>query len=160
MAPMIIGAAAILVAVAVNALVVVKQLPHAASPVAKMEVSLAPLVGLLIIVPIFLYERSLTSQFQIETNCLVLGRKRFPLEGVVEIRRDPDIMRWAVKTLGNGGLGAIRGRFWSKRVGKFYAFLTGTENAVVLRWPDRVVAVSPADPEFFMYSARLAAGLK
>ena len=33
--------------------------------------------------------------------------------------RDPDIMRWAIKLMGNGGLGAIRGSFWSKRIGKF-----------------------------------------
>ena len=69
-------------------------------------------------------------------------------------------MRWAIRIRGNGGLGAIRGRYWSKRLGKFDAFLTGSENAVVLRWPDKVVAVSPADTEFFIYSARAAAGLK
>jgi hypothetical protein len=30
----------------------------------------------------------------------------------------------------------------------------------VLRWPGKVVAVSPSDPEFFMQSARQAAGLR
>lgn len=159
-APMVGVAAVLFAGIAFNALVVARHMPGRASLAEKGVVSLAPIVGLLITVPIFLYERSVTSQFSIEENCLVLGRKRFPLEGLVEASRDPNILRWAVKRHANGGLGAIRGRFWSKRVGSFYAFLTGTENAVVLRWPDKVVAVSPADPDFFIYSARSAAGLK
>jgi hypothetical protein len=38
--------------------------------------------------------------------------------------------------------------------------MTDSDHAVVLRWPDKVVAVSPADTEFFIYSARAAAGLR
>jgi len=158
-APFIVVATVLFAAVAFNALVVVRHMPGNTPLATRTAVSLAPLVGLVIVVPIFLFERSRTSQFRIEMNCLVLGRKRYPLEGLVDASRDPDIMRWAVKKFGNGGLGSIRGRFWSKRVGNFYAFLTGTENAVVLRWPDKVVAVSPADPDFFIYSVRSAAGL-
>jgi PH (Pleckstrin Homology) domain-containing protein len=146
-------------AVAACALVAAKQMPRRAPVAAKAAATLAPLAALLVVAPIYLFERSKVSQFRIEMNCLVLGSKRFPLEGLVEVRRDPEIMRRAIKTFGNGGLGAIRGRFRSKRIGKFYAFMTGTENAVVLRWPDKVVAVSPADPEFFIYSARSAAGI-
>ncbi len=76
------------------------------------------------------------------------------------IVRDPDILKWAFRTGGNGGLGAIHGRFWSKRVGKFEAFMTDPEKAVVLRWPGRTVAVSPQDPEFFIFTVRKASGLK
>ena len=57
-------------------------------------------------------------------------------------------------------MASIRGRYWSKQSGKFDAFMTDPEKAVVLRWPDRLVAVSPADPEFFILCARSAAGLK
>jgi hypothetical protein len=32
-------------------------------------------------------------------------------------------------------------------------------DAVVIRWPDQTVAVSPADPENFLYDARQAPGL-
>ncbi len=123
-------------------------------------VALAPLVGFLATVPVFLYERSKVSRFRIEENCLVLGSKRFPLQGLLEVRRDPEVMRWAIKVFANGGLGSLRGSFRSRRLGKFYAFMTGTENAVVLRWPDKTVAVSPADPEFFMLTVRSAAGLR
>ncbi len=121
---------------------------------------LAPFVGLFVVLPVFFFQRSRVARFRIEENCLVLGRKRYPLESLVSIARDPEILRWAFRKAGNGGLGAISGRYWSRRVGKFDAFLTGAENAVVLRWADKTVAVSPSDPEFFIYCARSAAGLK
>lgn len=119
-----------------------------------------PLIALAMMVPMFLYERSKVARFEIRDNCLVLGGKSYPLQGLVEVARDPEIMRRAMKVIGNGGLGAIRGRYWSKRIGTFHAFLSSTENAVVLRWPERVVAVSPADTEFFITCAKSAAGLR
>jgi hypothetical protein len=128
--------------------------------IARMVVGLAPLAGLVVTIPAFFIERSKVSRFSIADNSLVLGKKSYPLPGLVSVERDPKIMCWAFKKYGNDGLGAIRGRFWSKRVGKFEAFLTGSENAVVLRWPDRVVAVSPADPEFFITCAKSASGLR
>lgn len=119
-----------------------------------------PLISLVVMVPLFLYERSKVARFAIRDSRLVLGGTSYPLEGLVEIARDPEIMRRAIKLMGNGGLGAFRGRFWSKRIGTFHAFLSSPEDAVVLRWPDRVVAVSPADAEFFMICAKSAAGLR
>jgi hypothetical protein len=131
-----------------------------ATTASHLTVALAPLAGLVLTVPMFFFERSRVSRFFITENSLVLNKKSYPLAGLLSAERDSRIMCWAFKTRGNGGLGAIRGRFWSTRVGKFEAFLTGTENAVVLRWPDRVVAVSPADPEFFITCAKSAAGLR
>lgn len=139
--------------------VLIKMPPQAASNARMMQIFL-PILPLLVISVFFLSERARISRFSIEEDVLVLGKKRFPLKGLLEATRDPHVMRWAIRKFGNSGLGSIRGRFWSKRLGNFYAFLTGTENAVVLRWPDKVVAVSPADTEFFIYTARAAAGLK
>jgi hypothetical protein len=150
----------VVVAVVIDATVVAGKMMRGRTVADRTVVSLAPLAGLLITVPVFLYERSKVSRFAIEENVLVLGRKRHPLAGLISAERDPEVLRWAVRVLGNGGLGAIRGRYWSKRIGKFEAFLSGTENAVVLRWPDRVVAVSPADPEFFITCATSAAGIR
>jgi len=157
--PTVFTFAILLAVLAFNLVLALTELPRIR--ITRMiTVALAPLVGLPVLVPMFLFERAKVARFRIEENCLVLGRKRFPLQGVVEVQRDPDVMRWAIKQFANGGLGSIRGSFRSKRLGKFYAFMTGTENAVVLRWPDKVVAVSPADPEFFIYSVRSAAGIK
>jgi hypothetical protein len=127
---------------------------------ARIMQVIAPALPMLILVPQILFERNRISKFGIENNVLVLGKKRFPLDGLVEVARDPDVLKRARKRFGNGGLGAIRGSYVSKRLGKFETFLTCTENAVVLKWPDKIVAVSPADTEFFIYSAREAAGLR
>jgi hypothetical protein len=108
----------------------------------------------------FFRERSRVSTIRIENNLLVLGKKSYPLEGLVEAVRDPEVLKNARKRYGNGGLGAIRGKYRSKRNGDFETFLTDPEKAVVLKWPGKAIAVSPADPEFFIYSARSAAGLR
>jgi hypothetical protein len=127
---------------------------------ARMLQALVPLLPIAIFLASFLWERSRASQFSIEENVLVVRRKRYPLLGLVAAERDPKVMCRARRRWGNSGVGAIRGHFRSKRLGKFEAFLTDPDNAVVLRWPERVVAVSPADPDFFIYSARSAAGLR
>jgi hypothetical protein len=155
-----ISFAGVLIACAFSLAVELRVFPGHAQIGPRVIATLAPLVGLLVAVPLFLYERAKVSRFRIQENCLVLGRKRFPLEGLASAERDPEVLKRAFKVYGNGGVGAIRGRFRSCRIGKFYAFLSGTENAVVLRWPDRAVAVSPADPDFFIMNAKSAAGLR
>jgi hypothetical protein len=133
--------------------------------------ALAPFAGVLIAIPAYFSERATVEKFRIEENVLVLGKRRFPMAGMVEATRDPDVLRGARRVAvweglklaslrGRKGFASIQGFFKSKRVGKFYAFLTGTEKAVVLRWPDKAVAVSPSDPDFFIYMARSAAGLR
>jgi len=105
----------------------------------------------------FVCDRNTTAQFKIIDNVLVTGKKSYPLTGLTDISRNREIMSWAVRMLGKGGLGAIRGRYWSLRSGgMFDAFLTDTEYAVVLRWPKNAVAVSPADPELFIHTVRKA----
>jgi hypothetical protein len=136
------------------------QTPHPRHKPVLPYFFLFPIAVPLVLVPISLYQRNAVRTIRIEDNQLIWGKKRHPLEGLIQIERDPRIMRWALRCGGNSGLGAIRGRFRSKRVGKFEAFLTDPEKAIVLRWPDKTLAVSPLDPEFFIYSVRSAAGLK
>jgi hypothetical protein len=121
---------------------------------------LGPLAVPIVILLVSVYQRSAVERIRIEDNCLVWGKKRHSLEGLTGMERDPRILSWAFRRGGNSGLGAIRGRFWSKRVGRFEAFMTDPAKAVVLRWPDLTLAVSPADPDFFMYSVRSASGFK
>jgi hypothetical protein len=138
--------------------------------------AIAPAAALLVGVPSYLAERARVSKFRIEENSLVLGKERLPLEGMVSAERDPEVLRKARRICGNAlqppsgftwfssrsraKLCAITGSFRSERLGRFYAFLTDTEHAVVLRWPDKVVAVSPSDPEFFILMVRSGAGLR
>jgi hypothetical protein len=152
--------AAVLAIPIVNFCVFALMIPkhaHADDAVSRNIGSLIPVVFLSLS---FLWERSKASGFSIEDNVLVIRKKRYPLQGLAAALRDREVMRKATRRMGNSGMGCIRGSFRSKRLGKFEAYLTDPENAVVLTWPDRVVAVSPADPEFFIYSARAAAGLR
>jgi hypothetical protein len=133
---------------------------HGRVPASKVvALALTPVLAALVGTFFFFRQRSRVAQFMIEEDVLVLGKKRYPLQGATDVVRDAGVLKGAFKRCGNGGLGAITGSFKSKKYGKFYVFLTGTENAVVVRWADQAVAVSPADPEFFILSARKAAGL-
>jgi Bacterial PH domain len=62
---------------------------------------------------------------------------------------DPGAMTGAIRVFGNGGLFSFTGLFRSRSLGKFRAYVTDPARAVVLRFPDRVVVVSPANPEVF-----------
>ena len=154
-----VGAVTLAIAV-VNIVLMAKAGRPPKAPVPVALSSAISFVPMLVATVSFLMARSRASSFSVEESVLVLGKKRFPLAGMTEAKRDPEVLRKAIKLWGNGGLGAIRGTFMSKRLGKFYAFLTDTEHAVVLRWPGKVVAVSPSDPEHFVHVAREAAGLK
>jgi hypothetical protein len=151
--------ALLLVFFAFNFYRALEKVQHA-PPRVRMFQALGPLIPIAFFLASYLRERSMGSQISIEDNTLVLRKKRFALEGLTAAVRDPEVLRGARKRVGNSGLGSIRGKFTSKRLGKFEAFLTDPASAVVLTWPDKVVAVSPSDPEFFVYSARSAAGLR
>jgi len=84
---------------------------------------------------------------------------RFPLAGLQDAAPDREALRGAWKRVGNDGLGAISGRFQSRRLGRFHAYVTDGERAVVLRWPDRCLVVSPDQPAWFVETVRRHAGL-
>lgn len=63
---------------------------------------------------------------------------------------DPDAMKGSIRTFGNGGLFSFTGRYKSKKLGHYRAFVNKAANAVVLRFPDRTVVLSPGDPAAFV----------
>jgi len=83
---------------------------------------------------------------------------RLPLAGVTTVESDREATHGAWKLMGNDGLGAYAGRFRSKKLGNFRAYVSDPACAVVLRWPDRCLVVSPAQPGEFIdaLQARLA----
>lgn len=83
---------------------------------------------------------------------------RFPLEGLNGATLDHEALRGARKVVGNDGLGAISGRFSSKRLGTFRAYVTDKEHAVVLRWPDHCLVISPQQHSLFIEAVRKRAG--
>ena len=100
--------------------------------------------------------RVVEAELQVE---LPFRTARFPLEGLKDVTPDREALRGARKIIGNDGLRAISGRFRSKRLGRFHAYVTDGERAVVLRWPDRCVVISPDQHSLFIETVRKRAGL-
>ena len=100
--------------------------------------------------------RVVETELQVE---LPFRTARFPLEGLKDVTPDREALRGARKIIGNDGLRAISGRFRSKRLGRFHAYVTDGERAVVLRWPDRCVVISPDQHSLFIETVRKRAGL-
>lgn len=99
------------------------------------------------------------SGYSLEGNRLQVHRlvttTAIPLDGLARIRADPDACKGSLRVFGNGGLFAFTGWFYNRSLGRYRAFVTDFRHAVVLRFPDRVVVISPADPKEFV--RRLAA---
>lgn len=63
---------------------------------------------------------------------------------------DPAVLRGSIRLFGNGGFFSFTGVFQSSKLGRYRAFVTDPARCVILRFSDRVVVVSPADPEAFI----------
>lgn len=78
---------------------------------------------------------------------------RLPLAGLRSVTGDVDAMSGSVRVFGNGGLFSITGRFWNRKLGWYRAFATDQSRAVVLRYPDRTIVITPHDPQHFIMRA-------
>ena len=82
---------------------------------------------------------------------LTFWTARFDLAGLRTAGVDAQALKFgAMLSFGNSGLGAFHGYFWSKRMGKFRAYVTDKNRAIVLRWETKCVVVSPKDTENFI----------
>ena len=92
--------------------------------------------------------------FEIENGVLLVKRPGWmtaiSLVGLESVEFDPLAMKGAIRVMGNGGLFAFNGLFWSKRFGRFRVYLNDFDRAVILKFADRVVVVAPDDPERFV----------
>jgi PH (Pleckstrin Homology) domain-containing protein len=79
---------------------------------------------------------------------------RLPLTGLRSVTGDVDAMRGSIRVLGNGGVFAFTGRFWNSKLGWYRAFATDPGRAVVLRYANRTIVISPHDPQHFIMRAR------
>ena len=71
-------------------------------------------------------------------------------EGLQSVALEPDALRGALRTFGNGGLFGFTGWYESSRLGSFRVFATDSARTVVLRYAGRVVVVTPDPPEQFI----------
>jgi len=83
-----------------------------------------------------------------------------PLAGLVAVNGEPQGLRGSLRLFGNGGLFAISGWFWNRRIGRFRAYATDPERAVLLRYRDgKKVVVTPDDVQHFIVRVRSLANI-
>ncbi|MFA5293687.1 MAG: PH domain-containing protein [Phycisphaerae bacterium] len=63
---------------------------------------------------------------------------------------DPTAMAKSLRTFGNGGMFCFAGLFYNKKLGSYRAFATDFKKAVILRFPNRTIVVTPNEPEKFV----------
>ena len=73
-----------------------------------------------------------------------------PILGIHEACHDPLAIKGSLRIWGNGGLFGITGYYWNKKLGRFRLFATDPAKAVVMRLHDRIVVISPEEPEAFI----------
>lgn len=101
------------------------------------------------------------------TGCLLFVVRGFTVSGgILKIRRllwtnhvdistlqsavhDSKAMTGSIRTMGNGGLFSFSGRYRSRKLGSFRAYVNDFRNCVILRCSDKTLVVSPENPEIF-----------
>ncbi|MBP7588231.1 MAG: hypothetical protein KBA72_09785 [Thermoanaerobaculia bacterium] len=97
--------------------------------------------------------------YSVSTDALrvrrLLWQTVLPLTGLIGATADPEAMRRSLRLAGNGGLFSFSGRFTNRRLGRYRAFATAPERAVVLELPRQKVVVTPEDPRAFLGAIRV-----
>lgn len=73
--------------------------------------------------------------------------KSFVLCELVDIRVEPGITLGSMRTFGSGGLFASIGYFTNQALGNYLGYMTDPQNAVVVEFTNRLVVVTPEDPQ-------------
>ena len=74
----------------------------------------------------------------------------FALRSVRSAEHKPNAMARSLRIFGNGGLFSVCGRFRNRELGHYRAFVTDPKNAVVLRFDEETIVISPGKPEEFV----------
>ena len=81
------------------------------------------------------------------------GETHLPLAGLRSVTGEVDAMRGSMRLTANDGFFSITGWFWNRKLGRHRAFATDLSRAVVLRYADRTIVISPHDPQQFIMRA-------
>ncbi|BFI95336.1 MAG: hypothetical protein RSP_08460 [Rhodanobacter sp.] len=90
----------------------------------------------------------------------LLWTTRVELGALNEAAVDPEAGAGSLRLFGNGGLFAFSGWFRNAKPGRYRAFVTDWQHAVVLRASTGTVVVSPADPAGFARDLQAPASLR
>ncbi len=90
-----------------------------------------------------------------------IDRRRIPLDGLKEVERAPSDMAAGVQPGNrqtNAALFAYNAMYDNDVLGPHQAYATDLQHVVVLRYPDRIVIISPDRPDDFVNAVRCAIG--
>jgi hypothetical protein len=147
-----VGSVAVLLVVMLTGLVLVPR----RLPAERLAAVAGPLLLLLSTLP-FMVRGYVLTERDIEVRRLGWSTM-LPLAGLVAVTGEPQGMRGSLRLFGNGGLFAINGWFWNRRIGRFHAYATDPERAVLLRYQDgRKVVLTPHDVQHFIVRVRALA---
>jgi hypothetical protein len=79
----------------------------------------------------------------------------FNLSRLISATADPEALHRSIRLFGNGGCFSFTGWFRNKKLGSYRAYATDTKKAVVLRFSDRTIVVTPDDPQKFVVEISL-----
>lgn len=84
-----------------------------------------------------------------------LGWKtKIDLHNLIAVDVDPQAMQSSFRKWGNGGLFSFSGKFYNRRLGHYEAYATDPQKAVVLKFRDRTIIITPDRPERFVAQIR------
>lgn len=79
---------------------------------------------------------------------------RIDLNTLSSCEVNPAAMAYSLRTFGNGGMFCIAGYFRNKTLGNYRALATDPKLSVVLRFSDKIIVVTPDNPEQFAAALR------
>jgi hypothetical protein len=80
-----------------------------------------------------------------------IGWKRtFEIAKLTQATFEPQVTAGSIRVWGNGGLFSFSGYFRNSVLGSYRAYMTNAADAVVLRFGEDTVVISPADPVGFV----------
>lgn len=92
--------------------------------------------------------------YEVKNDILLIQRliwiTKLDLSGLESVETDPKAMKGSIRTFGNGGLFCFAGKFRNRKLGPYRAFATDPKLAVILRFPGKVVVVTPESPTEFV----------
>jgi hypothetical protein len=134
---------------------VVSTAPYSANHTAHAPVPLGVWLPLLLLILLVLGSALfIVRGYTVDSDHLAIERlvttTRIPLTGLQRVWADANVRKGSVRVCGNGGLFSYTGWYYNKRLGLYRLFATNFQRGVVLQFADRVVVLSPADPQAFV----------
>ena len=87
-------------------------------------------------------------------------KSKLDLTNLTSAEADPKAMSKSIRTCGNGGLFCFAGAFYNRKLGSYRAFATDPKRAVVLKFTNRTIVVTPDKPDEFVEKIRAVRNLE